>query len=394
MHPYEIAIIGGGIGGLASAIALARRGAKVTVYERAESPGPVGAGFLLQPPGQAVLGKLGVLDDVLTHAVPITGLQSKTTAGYAILDLDYRDLRGPPRHGLGVQRSTIYSALYHEALRCDDIEFRWGHTVDTVATDEAAASVRVGGDSASYDLCVLSAGANSDLTDQLFHRRTNKAYAWGCVWTTIDLPSGFAPDLLHQRCRRADRMMGILPVLKEHGGYKAALYWSVKVADVRRADVAQSAQIKRALIDFWPEAASSIEPLEQGDLISATYRDVWTPKPYAGRLVAIGDACHATSPQLGQGCTMALLDAYLLACGLEQGAGNIDAALERWWRRRQWQLQYVRQLSRFLTPLYQSDHASFGVFRNAVVAPTGRLPGFYSLQLKTLASEVFLPSID
>ncbi|MEM9384826.1 MAG: hypothetical protein AAGA68_07175 [Pseudomonadota bacterium] len=47
-----------------------------------------------------------------------------------------------------------------------------------------------------------------------------------------------------------------------------------------------------------------------------------------------------------------------------------------------------------LTPLYQSDHRWLGVLRNAVVAPIGRLPGFYTLQLKTLASEVFLAGVD
>ena len=56
----DIAVIGSGIGGLASSIFLARQGHQITVYEQADSPRPVGAGFLLQPPGQRVLGKLGV----------------------------------------------------------------------------------------------------------------------------------------------------------------------------------------------------------------------------------------------------------------------------------------------------------------------------------------------
>ncbi len=387
MNTQNIAIIGGGIAGLASAIFFAREGCDVTIYEQAKEPGPVGAGFLLQPPGQQVLAQLGVLNDVLEHAAPIHGLQSQTIGGYSILDLDYRDLPGAPRHGLGVQRSTIYNALYRKAQSSSGITFRWGHTVEHVAGDNA--TVQANGQSNTYDLCVLASGANSDLAAEFFPRRVRSQYTWGCIWTTIDLPAGFSPELLHQRCHRADHMMGILPVLKTDNAHKAALYWSIKVDDAQGSDDRQNAAIKQQIMDFWPDAAASIEPLELPDFICATYRDVWTPNPVNGRAVAIGDVCHATSPQLGQGCTMALLDAaWLVRCVAEHD--SLEAALQRWWKIRKRQLVYVRQLSRFLTPLYQSDNRLYGVFRNALVAPTGRLPGFYRLQLKTLASEVFL----
>ncbi|MEN7341623.1 MAG: NAD(P)/FAD-dependent oxidoreductase [Pseudomonadota bacterium] len=389
----DIAIIGGGIGGLASAILFARRGCTVTVYEQADGPGPVGAGFLLQPPGQAVLKHLGVLDDILLDAVPIFGLESKTTSGYKILDLDYRRLGGIARHGLGVQRRTIYQALYERANALDNVRFRWGGAVSHCASHADGVVVDTEGERGTHDFCVLASGSNSGLGASLFSNRVHHQYAWGCVWSTIDLPYGFSPDLLHQRCHRADRMMGILPVLKYEGGYKAALYWSVKIANVEDAGDAEYAAIKQQIIDFWPEAASSIEPLAKDDFIAAMYRDVWTPRPFRERLIMIGDACHATSPQLGQGCTMALLDAYCLAQCFDSN-DSIEIALNRWWRLRKRQLRYVRQLSRFLTPLYQSDHALFGAFRNTIVAPFGKLPGFYRLQLKTLASEVFLEAPD
>ena len=394
MTIHNIAIIGAGIGGLAAAIFLARHGYSVTIYEQAEQAQPVGAGFLLQPPGQVVLDQLGVLDSILQDAVPILGLQSKTVGGYSILDLDYRNLKGSLRHGLGVQRRTIHDALYRAAAALDGIHFRWGHTVDHCLTTKRHATVTANERTDQYELCIIASGANSDLANTLFERRRRRAYAWGCIWTTIDLPASLSPTLLHQRCQRADRMMGILPVLKDGDGYRAALYWSVKVADVAQLNADQTQTIKSEITDFWPEAAASVEPLGHDDFIAATYRDVWTPTPFDRRVVAIGDACHATSPQLGQGCTMALLDAYWLSHHLLQADDEIDAALGRWWQTRKRQLQYVRQLSRFLTPLYQSDNGLFATFRNAVVAPMGKLPGFYGLQLKTLASEVFLRQID
>ncbi|MEL7298292.1 MAG: FAD-dependent monooxygenase, partial [Pseudomonadota bacterium] len=141
MKNQNIAIIGAGIGGLASAILLARQGCSVTIYEQAERAEPVGAGFLLQPPGQAVLSELGVLDTILQDAVPIFGLQSRTVNGYSILDLDYRELKGTQRHGLGVQRRTIHDALYRAAEKMERIEFRWGHAVDHCETTDQHATV-------------------------------------------------------------------------------------------------------------------------------------------------------------------------------------------------------------------------------------------------------------
>ncbi|MEM7259403.1 MAG: FAD-dependent oxidoreductase [Pseudomonadota bacterium] len=71
MSIKHIAVVGGGIAGLASAIFLGRQGYKVTIYEQADGPRPVGAGFLLQPPGQLVLDKLGVLASVRAQSAAI-----------------------------------------------------------------------------------------------------------------------------------------------------------------------------------------------------------------------------------------------------------------------------------------------------------------------------------
>ena len=130
--------------------------------------------------------------------------------------------------------------------------------------------------------------------------------------------------------------------------------------------------------------------LQYANFIAATYNDIWTPKPFKGRLIAIGDISHATSPQLGQGCTMALLDAWLLAKAIQRNKPQLHDAVAQWWHARRYQLAYVRHLSRLLTPLYQSENKLNGVWRDKLMAPMGRVPWFYQLQLKTLASEVFL----
>lgn len=394
----SIAILGGGIGGLASAIFLTRKGFKVTVYDKAKSPQAVGAGFLLQPPGQAILDKLGVLKEVSQHALPIVGLQSETTSGRQLLDLKYNQLKNSSLTGLGVQRSTIYSALLNELLRYESVNYLWASdvqncivkndkvTVITQDTDQHSA--------ADYDFCILASGSNSELANQQFKGRIKKPYGWGCLWTTIELPKSLASNILHQRCYKSHKMMGILPVHQSGDKLEAALYWSVKNEDADKFDAASFPAIKKEISDFWPEASSSLASLNFDSFVSAKYNDIWTPKPFNGRLVAIGDVSHATSPQLGQGCTMALLDAWSLSSCLNQEERNLEATLEKWWRSRRYQLAYVRYLSKFLTPLFQSESKACELFRDWIMAPTGRLPLLDTLQLKTLASDVFLTKQD
>lgn len=385
-----IAIVGGGIGGFAAAIFLSKKGYQVTVFDKAESPRPVGAGFLLQPPGQQVLQELGVLSKVLNEAVPIHGLQSKTVSGRTILDLEYRHLKGAPRNGLGVHRSTIYQALLNEVSTLDNVNIVWDSDVDKCVTNDKKVSVIVNDTEHCYDLGILSAGANSSLADEHFKNRIKRPYGWGCLWTTFRLPDSLSPNILHQRCEHANKMMGILPVRRVNNNYEAALYWSVKSQDIASKEVDQFSAFKSDITAFWPDTEASIAPLEYDDFIPAIYHDIWTPMPFVGRLVAIGDISHATSPQLGQGCTMALLDARSLAMSITRNDSNFHDVIAQWWQGRRYQLAYVRHLSRLLTPLFQSDSRLCDVFRDRVMAPVGRLPLFDTLQLKTLASEVLL----
>ena len=74
-EPKDIGIVGCGTAGAAASLFLARAGHRVTVYERVADPGPVGAGITLQPTGQMVLARLGLLAPILERAARIDRLQ-------------------------------------------------------------------------------------------------------------------------------------------------------------------------------------------------------------------------------------------------------------------------------------------------------------------------------
>jgi 2-polyprenyl-6-methoxyphenol hydroxylase-like FAD-dependent oxidoreductase len=384
----QVAIIGAGIGGLAAAIFIKKLGHTVTVFEAFPSAQPVGAGLLLQPPGQEVLKRLGVHAEALANAPAITRLHSTTKAGRKLLDLHYGGLSGPARHGYGVTRTDLHGALLAKALE-EQILLELGTRIAGLGDDHI---VTAAGTAGPFDLIIVATGAGSDWLDNKRFGRTAPAYPWGCMWATVPLPGSLSPDTLHQRCDAARKMVGLLPIQKTANGHNAALYWSVCNANAAGWYNAPYDAFLGELGDIWPEARDAAATVPKESFVHAIYRDIWCKRPVSGKTVLIGDAAHGTSPQLGQGASMALLDAYELAQQLER-CETTERALSAFVAARRSQLRYVRYASRFLTPLFQSRSRALALMRDIFCGPATSVPGGYGLALKTLASDIFRPAI-
>jgi 2-polyprenyl-6-methoxyphenol hydroxylase-like FAD-dependent oxidoreductase len=115
----------------------------------------------------------------------------------------------------------------------------------------------------------------------------------------------------------------------------------------------------------------------------ARYRDVVMRSPVEGRVVFLGDAAHAMSPQLGQGVNMALLDARALAEALTARA-DIDESLAFYCHLRRSHLAVYQRLSRWLTPLFQSERSKLAGVRDLAFGPLGRMPIARGQMLKIL----------
>ena len=101
-------------------------------------------------------------------------------------------------------------------------------------------------------------------------------------------------------------------------------------------------------------------------------------------MLFIGDAAHGTSPQLGQGANLGLMDAYTLATSLAE-TGDLLSALLLFERRRAATVRYYRQASHLLTPFFQSHLAPLGWLRDAFMGPTHHVPGMRQMMGSTLA---------
>lgn len=385
----RIAIVGAGIGGLASAAYLARDGHEVELFEAFNEPRPVGAGLLLQPPGQDVLIDLGAFEAAAKDAMPIARLSSKTSKGKRLLDLSYEHLPGRSRNGLGVQRSALHAALMN-VVQNTSACLHFGTEVTGISRNQHGCIVCLHDtDKGPFDLVLVSTGSKSAwLSDPQFGR-TAPEYPWGCMWATVPLPEHLDPNTLHQRCLGARHMVGLLPTQKKNSAAHAAFYWSVKNSEATAWRTQPYDQFLSRLNEIWPDAADAASSVNKADFVHATYRDVWCKRPYHDRVWLMGDAAHGTSPQLGQGCSMALLDAQAIAKAL-RAAPSIDCAVRSYAKKRRLQLRYVRWASRLLTPLFQHDSSFYGTGRDLLLGPMSGLPGLYRLSLRTLASDLFL----
>ncbi|MCA0394074.1 MAG: FAD-dependent monooxygenase, partial [Proteobacteria bacterium] len=117
----RVAIVGYGSAGQCAAVLLSRDGHEVHVFERVPVPGPVGAGFLLQPSGLQVLWRMGLLAEVLRHGAPVERLYGDARCGRAVMDMRYAAL-DPRLAGIGLQRGALFSILAgawdgHAAIR-------------------------------------------------------------------------------------------------------------------------------------------------------------------------------------------------------------------------------------------------------------------------------------
>ena len=111
---------------------LARQGRDVTVFERFEQAGPVGAGFMLQPTGLAVLDALDLTPAVEAMAQPIDHIFGREARrGRVVLDVRYADLRRP-RPALGVHRAALFDVLHRACVEAG-VRFETGLGGDHLA---------------------------------------------------------------------------------------------------------------------------------------------------------------------------------------------------------------------------------------------------------------------
>lgn len=373
MKSLKIAVAGCGPAGLAAALMLHGGGHSVTLFERFDTPQPIGSGLIIQPTGLAVLRQLGLESAILAHGMKIDRLLGKTGPGRTVLDVRYQSLGHGAHFGVGIHRATLFTILY-DAVAANKIPVMTGRAISgsVMVGRQRAITFGDGSSSGPFDLIVDALGTKTTLAPV-----EGRELAYGALWATLDWPNGldFMPNALEQRYRAASRMVGVLPIGTSTTDIqqKAAFFWSLRADHLQCWQAAGLAAWKHEVLALWPALDPLLVQIHSADQLTfAHYSHRTLQRPAEPRLIHIGDAWHSASPQLGQGANMALLDAYALALGLRQQS-NIDAAIAKAVSLRRSHVLLYQGLTAFFTPVYQSDSRWIPIIRDRLVGPLSKL---------------------
>ncbi len=389
--PLDVGVVGSGTAGSAAALFLAAAGHRVTLYERVPDPQPVGAGIVLQPTGLAVLGRLGLAEHALRKGARIARLRCETAGGRPVVDLRYEALT-PGLHGLGLHRGALFETLFGAALRAPGVTVRCGVSVEALRHGGVGRVDLEGPGRAPlgrHQLVVVADGARSHVRDTTSSVARATPYAWGALWFIGRDPDGRFGGRLYQVVDGPRRMLGLLPTGLGPGaareGPLVSLFWSLRCDTVDAWRARGLAPWKAEVMKYAPEAASVLDQItDPAQVLFASYMDVVMDDWHAGPVVYLGDAAHATSPQLGQGCNLALWDAMVLSDCISD-VPSVPAALAEYTRRRREHLGYYQFATRWLTPFFQSDAVPLGWLRDALMGPACRVPLFQREMVRSMA---------
>jgi 2-polyprenyl-6-methoxyphenol hydroxylase-like FAD-dependent oxidoreductase len=192
---------------------------------------------------------------------------------------------------------------------------------------------------------------------------------------------------LRQRYIAARKMIGLLPVGTRPGDAtpRLSFFWSLRTNEFDQWQQTGIAPWLDEVAALWPQARALMDAIEDcSQLRRASYRDAVLRRWSRGRLVLVGDAAHAMSPQLGQGVNMALMDALALRDALRADS-PVETALARYEQERRAHVRVYQFWSRWLTPLFQSDRDLVASARDLAFLPLGRMPVARGQMLRVLS---------
>jgi len=322
----RVLVAGASIAGPALAHWLRRRGAEVTVVERA--PG-------LRPGGQAVDAR-GVAKEVIRRMgldAAVRAARTVTAGAYSVdVDGNVLETHSADDHGgdgfiaeIEILRGDLSRVLYDDTR--DGVEYVFGDRIVELIQDADGVDVAfAGGDRRRFDLVVGADGLHSALRAMVFGPRERFVRHLGHVLAFYSVPNEFGLDRWLIEYQEAGRSAGLRPI---HEANEAMAMFSFPSAgfDVDHRDVAAQKRLLRERMAGYgwltPRILAQLDdtPDFYLDQVAQVVMDRWS----SGRVGLLGDAAFSSSPMSGQGTGLALVGAYLLAGELAAAGWDPEA---------------------------------------------------------------------
>ncbi|HEY8207103.1 MAG TPA: FAD-dependent monooxygenase [Myxococcaceae bacterium] len=297
----RILILGGGIGGLALALALARRGVDFLVVEQAPVLRPIGAGIGLSAGAVLILGALGVELAQVGREVERFNLGTADGALLQETRLDEVRQRVGPSY-------VLHRGELHEQLLAplDRSRLRLGTTLAAFEQRDGAVDVQLSdGSRERFAVLVGADGLRSQVRRMLWPQVTPIYSGYTC-WRAV--VHAEPPDQTWELWGRG-RRLGLAPLTRGRVYFFATLNAPAGVPHQREGG---ADRLRALYADFAPGRAA-LQVLRDEDVIHGDIEEVRAPRWTQGAVALLGDAAHASTPNMGLGATLAIEDAWTLA---------------------------------------------------------------------------------
>jgi 2-polyprenyl-6-methoxyphenol hydroxylase-like FAD-dependent oxidoreductase len=330
--PPEIAIVGGGVAGLALGRQLSMSGIEASIFERRADPFDFGLAVNL--PGNAVraLGMLGLGEALSAAGQPLRRREYRSDQDRLLFEVDEDAFWGPDARPHGIRRSALLRIL------AEGQTIHAGVGVDAIAMEPGSVAIRLSdGAEVRPDLLVGADGVRSRVREQMFGPvDPSRAMLARASWRFMTLNTGVDCWTLWTG---PGSLILLMPVSEDEVYGWAALTGTDSVSG--------SAEPLLRVLDKFParvRAAVERAHAAPGGLYHSPLEEVRLPGWVRDRAVLIGDAAHATAPVWAEGVAMALEDAIVLGSCIAE-VRDLAAALATYERRRRARGGHVQRMT-------------------------------------------------
>jgi 2-polyprenyl-6-methoxyphenol hydroxylase-like FAD-dependent oxidoreductase len=356
----NVLIVGGGIGGLSSAIALTARGIEVEIVEQNPKWDVYGVGIIQPGNAMRALHQLGLLDQALEAGFAMDGDRFFLADGTQLTDSEFPRVVGPEYPGInGITRPRLHEILT-DAVKRSGAKVTLGHRLTSLREDAGGIDVELSdGHSGRYDLVIGADGIFSQVRGLIFPEAPKPRYTGQAVWR-YNLPRPSEVDKLTMYAGPESKA-GMVPLAPD---LMYLLYIETPGGDAPpQLDAETLAQELRSRLDGFGGKIAEVRDgiTESSKVVYRPIETVWVEPPWQrGRVALIGDAAHATSPHVGQGAAMALEDSVVLADELAK-ADDLQAAFDGFGARRYERVRTIVGISEQIAQ-WEIDRARDGDF--------------------------------
>ena len=334
----SVGIIGGGIGGFTTAVALRQFGIEATVYERASQLLEIGAGMMLWANSARVLSELGLLDNLIPFSGVTDNFLVRERTGEILMEIATGDFEVP---SICIPRAKLLSVLV-SAFPSEYIKL--SHEFESLEQTENGVTVNfTNGEFAKHDLIIGADGLRSRVRRQVFGA-SEPIYRGYQIWRGIGETDGM-PENTSSETWGSGRRFGILNTAKQAFTWYAAVNFPKTHID---SSLGKKSELLDLFSDWHSPICELINSTPDGLIVkNGVFDQVLLKKWTNGRVALLGDSAHACTPNLGQGGGMAIEDAL---------ENSIVSALCLYEKRRTSRTKHIQQRSRLMGQIAQWEN--------------------------------------